>query len=85
LRSRKLPDPQRLLTSEGYVLTCAAFILTPLVMSLALAPSDLSFSARLFETVSAVTTTGLSRRGLWHAGPKNCILSRRHETGFALC
>jgi len=58
--SRKLPDPQRLLTSEGYVLTCATFILTPLLMSVALVPSGLPLSTLVFETVSAVTTTGLS-------------------------
>ncbi|MGD2130490.1 MAG: TrkH family potassium uptake protein [Lysobacterales bacterium] len=61
--SRKLPDPHRLLTSEGYVLACAAFGITPLLMVLALAPSGLPLHVLFFETVSAVTTTGLSNVG----------------------
>jgi len=55
-----LPEPRQLLRSEGFVLTCGAFILTPLLMAVALWPSGLSWSDRILETVSAVTTTGLS-------------------------
>jgi trk system potassium uptake protein TrkH len=61
--ARRLPEPTQLLTSEGYVLTCGAFIGTPLVMSAALAPSGLPPATLFFETVSAITTTGLSNVG----------------------
>lgn len=58
--TRTLPQPEHVQRSEGFVLTVAAFVLTPLLISVALLPSGLHWSDRLFETVSAVTTTGLS-------------------------
>ena len=58
--SRRLSEPAALMRNEGFVITCAAFILTPLVMSVALAPCGLPWMDRVFECVSAVTTTGLS-------------------------
>ncbi|MCP5170364.1 MAG: TrkH family potassium uptake protein [Hahellaceae bacterium] len=58
--TRTLPDPKHLMRSEGFVLTCSAFIFTPVILSFALWPSGLSCEDRLFESVSAATTTGLS-------------------------
>ncbi|MCE9684806.1 hypothetical protein LZP73_01075 [Shewanella sp. AS16] len=58
--SRRLPDPRQFMRSEGFVLTSAAFVLTPLLMTLALWPSGLEWQDLILETVSAVTTTGLS-------------------------
>lgn len=58
--TRDIPEPRHLLRSEGFVITCSAFILTPLVMVGALWPSGAHLQDLLFETVSAVTTTGLS-------------------------
>jgi trk system potassium uptake protein TrkH len=58
--TRRLPDPTHLMRSEGFVVICAAFILAPLLMAVALEPSGLPLSGRIFEAVSAVTTTGLS-------------------------
>ncbi len=58
--TRRLPEPASLLRSEGFIVSCAAFTLTPLLMSLALWPDQARWIDNLFETVSAVTTTGLS-------------------------
>lgn len=58
--TRKLPVPRHLQRSEGLVVSCGAFILTPLLLSVALWPSQIPWVDRWFETVSAVTTTGLS-------------------------
>lgn len=60
LATWRLPEPHRLLISEGFVLTSATFILVPLIMSLALWPTSMSFSDLILETTSAITTTGLS-------------------------
>ncbi|MEZ5510359.1 MAG: TrkH family potassium uptake protein [Gammaproteobacteria bacterium] len=58
--TRRLPEPHQVSRSEGFVLTCAAFVLTPIVLTFAMLPSGLAWADLLFEMVSAVTTTGLS-------------------------
>ncbi len=58
--TRTLPEPLHLLRSEGFVLSCGAFMFPPLLLCLVLTPSGLPLADRIFETISAVTTTGLS-------------------------
>lgn len=60
LGARRLPEPDRVRRNEGYAVTCAAFLLTPPLMVFALAPAGVAVPDLLFETISGVTTTGLS-------------------------
>lgn len=60
LGARRLPEPERVRRNEGYAITCAAFLLTPPLMAFALAPAGVAMPDLLFETISGVTTTGLS-------------------------
>lgn len=56
----RLPAPKQLQTNEAIVITALMFLLTPLVMTWPTMASGLNFLDALFETISAVTTTGLS-------------------------
>ncbi len=57
----RLPGSKRLQTNEAMVLSALIFLFTPLVMTWPMmASSGLSFSDALFETISAITTTGLT-------------------------
>ncbi len=57
---KKLPTPKHIQTNEAMVITCLIFVFAPLVMTWPTMASDLDFLTALFETISAVTTTGLS-------------------------
>jgi len=70
LGARRLPEPERVRRNEGYAITCAAFFLTPPLMAFALAPAGVDVADLLFETISGVTTTGLSTlSGMKHLDP----------------
>ncbi|WP_026596532.1 TrkH family potassium uptake protein [Methylohalobius crimeensis] len=56
----RLSPPTDLRGNEGLVVTALAFLLSPLLMAYPLSGAGVSYSAALFEAVSAVTTTGLS-------------------------
>jgi trk system potassium uptake protein TrkH len=57
---RRLPSPKRVQTNEAMVVTALIFLFAPLVMTWPTMASGLSFGDALFETISGVTTTGLS-------------------------
>jgi len=57
---RRLPTPKRIQTNEAMVITALAFLLAPMVMTWPTMASGLSFTDALFETISGITTTGLS-------------------------
>jgi trk system potassium uptake protein TrkH len=57
---QRLPTPKRIQTNEAMVITALAFLFAPLVMAWPIMTSGLSFGDALFETISGVTTTGLS-------------------------
>jgi len=57
---QRLPTPRRIQTNEAMVVTALAFLFAPMVMTWPTMASGLSFTDALFETISAVTTTGLS-------------------------
>jgi trk system potassium uptake protein TrkH len=57
---QRLPTPKRIQTNEAMVVTALIFIFAPLVMTWPTMASGLSFTDALFETISGVTTTGLS-------------------------
>lgn len=56
----RLPAPTRLQVNEALVITALAFLGSALLMVWPLMAAGLDFSAALFESVSAVTTTGLT-------------------------
>ncbi|MFO7965583.1 MAG: TrkH family potassium uptake protein [Desulfobacterales bacterium] len=56
----RLPSVKRLQSNEAMVIAALVFLFIPLVMTWPMMAAGLSFSDALFETISAVTTTGLS-------------------------
>ena len=57
---QRLPSPKRIQTNEAMVVTALIFLFAPMVMTWPTMASGLSFTDALFETISGVTTTGLS-------------------------
>ena len=57
---QRLPTPKRIQTNEAIVVTALAFLFAAIVMTWPTMASGLSFTDALFETISGVTTTGLS-------------------------
>jgi len=57
---QRLPTPKRIQTNEAMVVTALIFLFAPMVMAWPTMASGLSFIDALFETISGVTTTGLS-------------------------
>jgi len=57
---QRLPTPKRIQTNEAMVVTALAFLFAAMVMTWPTMASGLSFTDALFETISGVTTTGLS-------------------------
>jgi trk system potassium uptake protein TrkH len=57
---RRLPTPRRIQTNEAMVVTALIFLFAPMVMTWPIMASGVSFTDALFETISGVTTTGLS-------------------------
>jgi len=57
---RRLSTPRRIQTNEAMVITALAFLFAPMVMTWPIMASGLSFTDALFETISGITTTGLS-------------------------
>ena len=57
---QRLPTPKRIQTNEAMVVTALAFLFAPMVLTWPTMASGLSFTDALFETISGITTTGLS-------------------------
>lgn len=57
---QRLPTPKRIQTNEAMVITAFIFLLGALVMIWPITASGLSFIDAFFESVSSITTTGLS-------------------------
>jgi trk system potassium uptake protein TrkH len=57
---RRLPTPKRIQTNEAMVITALIFLFAAMVMTWPIMGSGLSFGDALFETISGITTTGLS-------------------------
>jgi len=57
---KRLPAPKQLQANEAIVITALMFLFTPLVMTWPTMASGLNFLDASFETISAITTTGLS-------------------------
>ena len=57
---QRLPTLKRIQTNEAMVVTALLFLFAPMVTTWPIMASGLSFTDALFETISGVTTTGLS-------------------------
>jgi trk system potassium uptake protein TrkH len=57
---RRLPTPKRIQTNEAMVVTASIFLFAAVVMTWPTMGSGLSFGDALFETISGITTTGLT-------------------------
>lgn len=58
--SRSITEPRQIQTNEALTIVALAFVFSPLLMTFPLMGSGLTFDNALFESISAVTTTGLS-------------------------
>jgi trk system potassium uptake protein TrkH len=72
----RLPASKRLQTNEAMVVTALIFLFTPLVMSWPMMASGLGFLDALFESISAVTTTGLTTTSTVAEKPETFLFAR---------
>jgi trk system potassium uptake protein TrkH len=72
----RLPAAKRLQTNEAMVITALIFLFTPLVMSWPMMASGLSFLDALFESISGVTTTGLTTTATVVDKPETFLFAR---------
>jgi len=73
---RRLSAPKRIQTNEAMVVTALVFLFAPMVMTWPTMASGLSFADALFETISGITTTGLSVTATVADKPAIFLLSR---------
>jgi trk system potassium uptake protein TrkH len=74
--ARRAPAPRELQRNEALVVTAAAFLLSPLVMSVPLVVEGIPWLDALFEAISGVTTTGLSTLDSVEGRPRTFLLAR---------
>jgi trk system potassium uptake protein TrkH len=72
----RLPAPKRLQTNEAMVISALIFLFAPLAMSWPMMAAGLGFSDALFETISAITTTGLSTASTLSDKPGTFLFAR---------
>lgn len=72
----RLPAPGQVQINEALAVTALAFVLAPLLMSYPMMGAGLSFVDALFESVSGVTTTGLSTLTTIEDRPRSFLLAR---------
>ncbi|MGD8801486.1 MAG: potassium transporter TrkG [Desulfobacterales bacterium] len=72
----RLPSPKRLQTNEAMVVSALIFLFAPLVAVWPTMASGLGFLDALFETISAVTTTGLSTTSTLADKPDSFLFAR---------
>ena len=73
---RRLPTPKHIQTNEAMVVTAFIFLFAPMVMAWPTMASGLSFIDALFETISGITTTGLSTVAFVADKPATFLFSR---------
>lgn len=56
----RLPEADHIQANEGLVITALAFLVAPLLMTYPMIQGGLKFEDALFESISAITTTGLT-------------------------
>lgn len=72
----RLPATKRLQTNEAMVISALIFLLVPLAMAWPTMASGLGFLDALFETISGVTTTGLSTTSTLAGRPETFLFAR---------
>jgi trk system potassium uptake protein TrkH len=72
----RLKTPKRIQTNEAMVITAGIFFFSPLMLTWPVMATGVGFTDALFETVSAVTTTGLSAIETLHDKPATFLFSR---------
>lgn len=77
----RLPAPGRLQTNEAMVISALIFLFAALVMSWPMMASGLGFFDALFETISAVTTTGLTTTATVTDMPETLLFARAWCSG----
>jgi trk system potassium uptake protein TrkH len=73
---KRLPAPRRLHQNEAMVISALVFLSTPLVLAWPMMASGLGFGDALFETISGVTTTGLTTTGTQGGKPETFLFAR---------
>ncbi len=73
---RRLPAPRRLQNNEAMVISALIFLFTPLVLAWPMMASGLGFIDALFETISGVTTTGLTTTATVDGKPETFLFAR---------
>lgn len=74
----RLDAPADIQANEGLVITSLMFIIAPLIMTIAFSGAGLTFIDALFETISAVTTTGLTTIANIESMPPTFIFARAY-------
>jgi trk system potassium uptake protein TrkH len=74
--ARRAPAPRDLQTNEALVISAAAFVLGPSIMTVPLVWQGIPWLDALFEAVSGFTTTGLSTLDALEARPRTFLLAR---------
>jgi trk system potassium uptake protein TrkH len=72
----RLPAPKKIQTNEAMAVTALVFLCSPVIMTWPVMASGLGFADALFETISAVTTTGLSATASVQDKPAIFLFSR---------
>ena len=72
----RLPVPARVQDNEALALTALAFILAPMLMTWPMMAENIPTMDALFESVSGVTTTGLSTLGSVEQRPATFLFTR---------
>ena len=72
----RIPGPDDVQTNEAMVVAAMIFLFTPLSLTWPAMAAGLSFQDALFETVSGVTTTGLTTVGSVSAMPPTFLFAR---------
>jgi len=73
---QRLPTPRHIQTNEAMVVTALIFLFAAMVMTWPTMASGLSFTDALFETISGITTTGLSVTASVADKPATFLFSR---------
>ncbi|MEX1315424.1 MAG: potassium transporter TrkG, partial [Desulfotignum sp.] len=76
LAASRLRTSAKIQNNEAMVITALIFLFSPLVMTWPVMGSGMGFTDALFETVSAVTTTGLSTAASLADKPQTFLFSR---------
>lgn len=72
----RLKTPDYLQVNEALTIAALAFLISPLIMTYPMMDMDIRFIDALFETVSAITTTGLTTIGNASEIPKTFLFGR---------